>query len=61
MKSPTPTQPIDALIGDKEHNENQKKEEKGRNRERVPNPATLDPLVVSKIRMDRINAESSYC
>ena len=35
----TPTRAIDALIGDEE--QNGKKKEKKRNREQVPNPATL--------------------
>ena len=35
----------DELIGDEERNGNQKKEKKERNRERVPNPATLDNSV----------------
>ena len=46
MKPSTPTQAIDALIGDEEQNGKQKKEKK-RNRERVPNPATPDHMVDS--------------
>ena len=39
-KPPTPTRAIDALIGDEEQNEEQ-------NKERTPNPATLDHSVAS--------------
>ena len=46
-KPSTPTQAIDAFIGDEEQNRKQKKEEKERNRERDPNPATLDHSVTS--------------
>ena len=41
-KTPTSTQAIDVFIRDEEHNEKQKK----KNRERAPNPVTLDPSVV---------------
>ena len=47
------TQTIDALIGDEEKNIKQKKE-KERNREQVPNPATLDYSVAS------YDAQGSY-
>ena len=43
MKLLTPSQPIDALIGDEEQNEKQKKNKKERNREL----ATLDHSVAS--------------
>ena len=41
VKHPTPSQAIDALIGDgRKHNRNQKKE-KERKRDQIPNPTTL--------------------
>ena len=43
VKPPTPARTSDALIGDEEHNGHQKK----KNREWVPNPATLDHWVAS--------------
>ena len=46
VKPSTPSQSIDALIGDEEQNGKQKKKKK-KETERVPNPATPDPLVAS--------------
>ena len=45
MKPPTPTQASDTFIGDEEHDEKQKKEQ--RNRKWDPNPTALDHLVIS--------------
>ena len=49
-ESETPPSPqnlaIDALIGEEEQKRKQK-EEKKKNRERFPNPATLDHLIAS--------------
>ena len=47
VKPTTSTRPIDALIGDEEQKGKQKKEQKGRNREQVPSPVTMDHSVVS--------------
>ena len=52
VKHPTPSQATDALTGDEEQNGKQKRAK--RNRERVPNPATLLPSVAS------YNAQGSY-
>ena len=46
MKYPTHSQATDALTGDEEQNEKQKRK-KEKNRERVPNPTTLDHSVAS--------------
>ena len=46
-KPPSPNQAIDTWIGDEEQNGKQMKEEKERNRERTPDPGTLDYLVGS--------------
>ena len=45
MKHPTQSRATDELIGDEEQNGKQKRTK--RNREQVPNPATLDHLVTS--------------
>ena len=47
VKPSTPSRATDALIGDEEHNGKRKKEQKERNRERAPNPITLDHLAAS--------------
>ena len=46
------TREIDVLIGDEQQNGKEKKEEKERNKESVPNPATLNQLVLLTTRMD---------
>ena len=46
-KPPTPTLAINVLIGEEEHNRKQKEGQKERNREQVPNPATLGHLIAS--------------
>ena len=46
-KPPTSTRAIDALIGDGEQKGRRKKEENERNRERGPNPTTLNLSVAS--------------
>ena len=43
IEHPTPSWAIDALIGDEE--QNGKREQKERNREQIPNPASLGHLV----------------
>ena len=46
-KPRTPIPAIEALIGDEETDGEKRRENKERNREQVPNPATLDPLITS--------------
>ena len=53
VKSPTPTQAIDALISDEEQNKKYKKEEKERNTEQDLNTSTLDIWLTLMTRRGR--------